>query len=158
MFANVPVSADKMQTARGDTPAGTVGELQQKHLLALNLRSAPSSFKFVPRAYYLPRSANKRSTCDESVQFKHDFKLSQAVVVLQRLANEEVSVEGRERALAAACTACNRYLELKQRGRREGRGPHPQGHNFWTACQGRSVAAFIETPIERAKNPTSACE
>jgi len=114
---------DKMRLARGDTPAGTVGELQQKHLLALNLRSVKNSMVFTPRSYYMPPLASQRQrqlqqqqnkpsdALDESDNFRRDFMLSHAAALLLRAVDTVPLLSGQQdEVIALACRVCCRSL------------------------------------------------
>lgn len=101
-----------LEVARGDTPAGTVGELQQKHLLALNLRRARGAISFVPRSYYLPHEDGCRALCDESPRFVDDFMISHAVAILQMLASGTPRLCFNDASVEVAINVCRRYLEI----------------------------------------------
>lgn len=112
--------ATALAAARGDTPAGTVGELQQKHLLALNLRSVSDADALFPRAYYLPCLEGCRAASDERNAWKIDFMVSQAAAVLASATAHSIrepldSICATETdLLAVAVIVCERFLVNRQ--------------------------------------------
>ena len=94
-----------VERRRGSPPRGTVGELHQKHLLALNIRSLPDAPMLAPRAYLLSRETAQafggaaaaaaqialgspalRQRClvdGEMQEFELDFLVSQAAALLR---------------------------------------------------------------------------
>lgn len=87
----VPLGLAKaLEAARYIAPRGSVNELVSKRLLALNLRkSSPESLAFAPRAYvFSPEDADGGEFSD----FVEDFKLSQALAIVRRLANADSEV------------------------------------------------------------------